>query len=228
MSRLLAFVAVALLAVPAYGQCGLFGGRSYGRSVMSGGCAPVTTYGGYYGGCGGYVVSGSPVYSPVYSYGYVGSSVSGCGCVVTSSPVQKTELQQSTPLPPDYYDPADPDDRPVTPYTEEPAKEEPTPAQEEEKPEPPAESFQATSYQSVSLEKPAVRKGDAILVLHVSPTADVWINGHKTQQTGAVRKYLSKDLLEGRKYKYNVVVNDNGRKGGATATLIAGQTYVMR
>lgn len=225
MSRLIAFVAVALLAVPAYGQCGLFGGRSYSPAYSYGGCAPVMSY-----GCGSYVAQ------PTYYYGGCGTSVrsyvvqsSDC-CGTTSSAVQKAEVKQSTPLPPDYYDPADPDARPITPLN----TEEPTPAQEPEPEpelaEPPVESFQATSYKptSIPVQTASLRKGDAILELHVSPTAQIWINGKKTQQMGSVRRYISKDLLEGKRYTYQIAINDNGRKGSGKVVLTAGQTKVLK
>lgn len=237
MSRLIAFVTVALLAAPAYAGHGCFGGgNSYGgcSPMYSSGCGSVSYgcgsvsygYGGSYGYSYGYGYNCGPV---VYGDcgGYVVSQATvSSGCGTSASPVQKVEPKQETVLPPDYYD------QKTTVPLKEPTPAVPneaTPAPE--KPLPPAESFQSTSYHMTSMDKMKTavpQKGDGILILHVSPTAKVWINGYPTKQTGTERRYLSKDLRQGSTYTYNIVVDDNGRKGKAVAVLRAGETKTVR
>lgn len=245
MFRLVAIVlALCMLAAPVYAGCG--GGYYGGYGASYSGCG-----GGYsassYSGCGSYGVPYRVQYAPVYS-GCLSSRVtysSDACCVpsatatVTTSPVQQPEVKQESVLPPGYYDgtetPADPTGEPTPALKPEPKPGEPTPADPNDKPLAPAEAFSMTSYKATSIEKPVVKKpvvkkpkiGDGIIIISkCHPNAKVYINGHLTNITGPTRKYVSKGLIAGKVYRYDVVmVNPSGQKGRGVAKLTAGHTF---
>jgi uncharacterized protein (TIGR03000 family) len=66
----------------------------------------------------------------------------------------------------------------------------------------------------------------AVLALAVPASAEVYVNGSKTQTKGSHRRYMSSGLIPGRSYRYEVqaVVERGGRRRAITktATLTAG------
>jgi len=203
MFRLIAaFVMVLCVVVPAQAQCG--GGWSSGCG--GGWSSGYSSCGGWssgysYGSCGG------------YAYDVCGTVISdGCNeCAPSvSDATQPTSdpATQSTPLPPDYYD-------------EEPKQ---AAQPESEKPKAPSKLLHPTSLTKTFTAK----VGNGAIILHTIPTAKVWINGRLTKTAGAERKYYSQNLMEGKKYTYHIMVEENGRRRAGDVSLVMGQTRVVR
>lgn len=224
---------VMLLAVPAYAGWGCGSGGGYYGGYYSG---PVYSYGPSYScgsyytpsyySCNSYVVKrgcfgGYRVYS-VPTYYYYNSNSCTPSTVTSPAPATKVEAPQESLLPKDYYEEPEP-----TPAQK------PEPAVDEDKPEPPAESFQSTSTTgnvTYTSYKPttAPKTGSGILVLRCPADAKVYINGYETKKTGTLRKYVSHNLKHGYKYKYEVVVvRNDGKRFKGLASLKAGQTLKL-
>lgn len=64
--------------------------------------------------------------------------------------------------------------------------------------------------------------------LHLPDSADVWVNGVKTQQTGETRYYYSPPLIPGKKYSYQMRIRwmKDGKPAEQTQTILvqAGET----
>jgi uncharacterized protein (TIGR03000 family) len=70
--------------------------------------------------------------------------------------------------------------------------------------------------------------GTATIVLIVSETAAVWINGRKTTSQGTQRTYSSVGLQKGLGYQYRIVVQDGARLIERVVVLTAGETRLVR
>lgn len=76
--------------------------------------------------------------------------------------------------------------------------------------------------------RPVQETDSATIILNVSGTATVWINGRKTTSRGTHRKYTSVGLLKGSGYRYRIVVQDGDQQAESEVVLTAGETRLVR
>lgn len=73
---------------------------------------------------------------------------------------------------------------------------------------------QANYYQSAYQAQPmSLTERDVLLDVRVPNSAEVWVNGDATTQTGARREFMTNDLTPGKTYTYSIKArwNENGK-----------------